>query len=63
MPKFRVLSQETCFYVNLVEASNEAEAREIVEGCGVDLTVCDGDDFKVTLVEPIFDDAVGGSHD
>ena len=53
MPKFRVLSQEICFYVNEVEAENEEEARQMVLNCGVDLTVCDGDDFKVTEVERI----------
>jgi hypothetical protein len=39
MPKFRVLSQEVCFYVNVVEAVNEEEAKQIVLNCGVDLTV------------------------
>lgn len=53
MPKFRVLSQEICFYVNEVEAPNKEEAKRMVTDCVVDLTVCNGDDFKVTLVEEI----------
>lgn len=53
MPKFRVHSQEMVFYVNEVEASSKEEAKSMVQDCVVDLTVCEGDDFAITLVEEI----------
>jgi hypothetical protein len=56
MPKFRVMAQETVYYMVEVEAESAAAVRDLVTQGDIEFSsddIVDGDDFNLRSVEPV----------